>query len=177
VKLTPTAIAGPVLVELETISDDRGFFARSFDADEFRAAGLEPAVVQCNISYNRRAGTLRGMHYQEEAAPEPKLIRCTRGAIFDVAVDIRPGSSTWLQHIGVELTAENRLALYLPSLFAHGFQTLVDDTEVFYQMGGWYVPDASRGLRYDDPALGISWPAAVAEISDKDASWPLLENF
>jgi dTDP-4-dehydrorhamnose 3,5-epimerase len=173
-RFTTTAIPGVVIVDLELRVDDRGFFARSFCRAEFVAAGLEPAVEQCNLAFNHRAGTLRGMHYQVEPTPEAKLVRCTRGAIVDVAVDLRDGSPTRLQHVSVELTAESRRALYVPPLFAHGYQTLVDDTEVAYQVSAVYDPDAERGLRFDDPALALTWPVPVTAISDKDLSWPLV---
>jgi dTDP-4-dehydrorhamnose 3,5-epimerase len=175
-KLIPTEISGPVIVELERRGDDRGFFARSFDAEEFRQFGMEPGIVQCNLSFNYEAGTLRGMHYQDETAPEAKLVRCTRGSIVDIIVDMRPDSPTRLQHVAVELTAENRLALYVPPLFAHGYQTLEPDTEVTYQVSGWYTPNAERGVRYNDPALSLSWPVPVSSTSEKDAAWPLLEQ-
>ncbi len=174
-KITPTHIEGVAVVELEPRSDDRGFFARSFCREEFLAAGLEPAVEQCNVSFNHRAGTLRGMHFQLDPAPEAKLVRCTRGAVVDVVVDIRPGSPTYLQHVMVELTADNRTALYMAPFLAHGYQTLVDETEVFYQVSGAYQPGVERGLRHDDPALDIRWPVAVTSVSDKDRQWPLLE--
>ena len=174
--LTPTAIPGVVVVDLERREDDRGFFARSFDRAAFEEAGLVPLVEQANVSYNRRAGTLRGMHMQVAPALESKLVRCTRGAIVDVIVDMRDGSPTKHAHVAVELTADNRRALYVPPLFAHGFQTLVDDTEVTYMVGGPYTPGAERGFRHDDPAFGISWPLPVEVISDKDASWPLLDR-
>ena len=173
-KITPTSIAGTAIVDLDTIADDRGFFARSFCRDEFLAAGLEPAVAQCNVSFNRLAGTLRGLHFQTADAPEAKLVRCTHGGIFDVIVDLRPDSATLGQHIAVELTAENRRALYIPPLFAHAYQTLEDDTEVLYQVSQPYTPNTERGLRYDDPVLEISWPSAPSMISDKDLQWPLL---
>lgn len=172
--ITPTAIPDVCLVDLDLREDDRGFFARSFCREEFLAAGLSPAVEQCNVSFNHRAGTLRGMHYQLESAPEAKLVRCTRGAIVDVVVDVRPASPTYLQHVAVELSAENRRALYVPPLFAHGYQTLVDATEVTYQVSAPYTPGVERGLRHDDPELALSWPLPVTVISDKDASWPLL---
>lgn len=133
---------------------------------------MNTRTVQCNLSFNHRAGTLRGMHYQAPPATETKLVRCVRGAIFDVIVDLRPNSPTFLQHVGVELTAENRRALYVPELFAHGYQTLTDDTEVLYMVGEFYTPGAERGLRYDDPALGIAWPLPVSAISEKDLAWP-----
>ncbi len=173
--LTPTEIPGVVVVDLERREDDRGFFARSFDRAAFEEAGLVPLVEQANVSYNRRAGTLRGMHMQVAPALESKLVRCTRGAIVDVIVDMRDGSPTRHQHVAVELTADNRRALYVPPLFAHGFQTLVDDTEVTYLVGGPYTPAAERGFRHDDPAFGIRWPLPVDVISEKDASWPLLD--
>jgi dTDP-4-dehydrorhamnose 3,5-epimerase len=169
-------IPGPVIIDLEVRSDHRGFFARTFCREEFLEAGLEPLVEQCNLSYNDRRGTLRGMHLQVAPHPETKLVRCTRGAIVDVIVDMRPDSPSRLQHIAVVLSAENRRALYVPPYFAHGYQTLTDDTEVLYQVGGRYTPEAERGLRHDDPALGIRWPVEVTTISDKDASWPLLDE-
>lgn len=172
--ITPLDVAGAALVELQVREDDRGFFARSFCREEFLAAGLEPAVEQCNVSLNHRAGTLRGMHYQVEPSQEAKLVRCTRGAIVDVAVDVRPQSPTYLQHVMVELTADNHRALYVPPSCAHGYQTLEDDTEVVYQVSTAYAPGAERGLRHDDPALGLSWPVPVTLVSDKDRSWPLL---
>ena len=175
-RLVPTALEGPVVVELEHRADDRGFFARTFDRAIFAEAGLEAVVEQANLSYNHRAGTLRGMHYQLPPATEAKLVRCTAGAILDVVVDVRPGSPTRLQHVAVELSAENRRALYVPPMFAHGYLTLTDGAEVVYQVSEAYTPGVERGLRYDDPALGIDWPLPVAVISEKDAAWPLLEE-
>lgn len=169
-------IVGPVVLDLEKHSDERGFFARAFDREVFAAAGLEPVVEQTNISFNDRAGTMRGMHYQVAPALEAKLVRCTRGAILDVAVDLRPGSPTYLSHVSVELTVENRLALYVPPLFAHGYQTLEDSSEVTYQVSARYAPAAERGLRHDDPALEIDWPLEVSNVSDKDTSWPLVAD-
>jgi dTDP-4-dehydrorhamnose 3,5-epimerase len=174
--ISRTAIPGPAVIELDRLSDERGFFARSFCREEFVAAGLEPAVAQCNLSYNHVAGTLRGMHWQADPAPEAKLVRCTRGAVLDVIVDVRPGSPSYLDHVAVELTAENRRALYVPPHFAHGYLTLVDGTEVTYQVSAPYTPGAEQGLRYDDPALAIAWPRAVTTISAKDAAWPLLQQ-
>jgi dTDP-4-dehydrorhamnose 3,5-epimerase len=176
VKLVPTGIQGVMVVEPDRIEDERGFFARTFDASIFEEAGLEPAVVQCNISFNKLAGTLRGLHYQDERAIEAKLVRCSQGAIWDVVVDMRPDSPTRLQHVSVELSAQNRLALYIPPLFAHGFQTLQDDTEVMYQMGHFYEAAAATGLRYDDPALGIEWPLAISSVAPKDLDWQLLKG-
>jgi dTDP-4-dehydrorhamnose 3,5-epimerase len=171
-----TPIEGVAIIDLEPREDFRGFFARMFCTEEFEAAGLDPRVDQCNLSFNHRAGTLRGMHFQVAPHPEAKLIRCIRGAIIDVIVDMRPDSPTRLQHVAVELTAANRRSFYVPPYFAHGYQSLEDDTEVFYQVTGSYEPSAERGLRYDDPALGIEWPLPVTVISDKDAAWPLLDE-
>ncbi|MFM8005409.1 MAG: dTDP-4-dehydrorhamnose 3,5-epimerase, partial [Dolichospermum sp.] len=136
----------------------------------------KPTVAQCNLSFNHKKGTLRGMHYQTLPAAETKLIRCTQGAIYDVIVDMRPESPTYLTHIGVELTAENRRALYVPEMFAHGYQALTDGAEVVYQVGEFYTPGYEKGLRYDDPILEISWPLNATEMSDKDRNWPLLES-
>jgi dTDP-4-dehydrorhamnose 3,5-epimerase len=174
--ITRTPIEGVAILDLELREDHRGFFARTFDQAEFVAAGLEPIVEQCNLSFNHKAGTLRGMHFQVAPHPEAKLVRCTRGAIVDIIVDMRPGSPTRLQHVSVELTADNRRSLYVPPFFAHGYQTLTDGAEVTYQVGGSYAPAAERGLRHDDPALGLSWPLPVSEISTKDASWALLAD-
>lgn len=171
-----TSLAGAFVIEIEPHADDRGFFARAYCAREFEEHGLDPRVVQANLSYNRSKGTLRGMHYQAPPAGEAKLVRCIRGAIHDVIVDLRPDSPTYLQHVGVDLTAANRRALFVPALFAHGFQTLEDEVEVFYQVSEFYTPGAERGLRHDDPALAISWPLPVSEISDKDRFWDLLET-
>lgn len=173
-KITTTPIEGPAIVDLELRQDDRGFFARTYCRQEFLNAGLDPAVEQCNLSYNHKAGTLRGMHYQVDPAPEAKLVRCTRGAILDVIVDVRPGSPTRFQHVAVELTEENRRAFYVPPYFAHGYLTLTDHAEVAYQVSTAYTPGVERGLRWDDPALRLPWPIEVAVISDKDAAWPLL---
>jgi dTDP-4-dehydrorhamnose 3,5-epimerase len=174
--ITPTAIDGPVVVDLDRRSDDRGFFARTFCVTEFANAGLSTEVEQCNLSFNHRAGTLRGMHFQVAPHPEAKLVRCIAGAVLDIIVDVRPGSPTWLHHVAVELSAQNRRALYVPPFFAHGYQTLVDGAEVMYQVSGSYVPAAERGLRWDDPDLALAWPLPVAVISNKDASWPLLSE-
>lgn len=172
---TETELAGAFLVDLEPREDERGFFARTFCAEEFARAGLEPAVAQCNISYNHRQGTVRGMHYQLPPAIEAKLIRCTRGAICDVVVDLRAGSPTYMTHLRVELSEDNHRALYVPGLFAHGYQTLTDATEVSYQVTAMYAPGLERGLRHDDPALGIEWPLPTTVISEKDASWPSFD--
>ena len=175
-QLTACAVPGPCLVTLDELSDERGFFARSFCAKEFADAGLEAIVAQCNVSYNHVAGTLRGLHYQTADAPEAKLVRCTRGAILDVVVDMRPSSPTLGRHVAVELTADNHLALYVPALFAHAYLTLEDGTEVSYQVSQPYTPNTERGLRFDDPVLGIDWPREVRVISDKDRSWPLVSS-
>ena len=171
---TETALKGAYIIDLELKHDSRGFFARTFCAREFEEHGLLPAVAQCNLSYNTQKGTLRGMHYLTPPAGETKLVRVSRGVIYDVIVDMRPDSPTYRQHIAVELTADNRRALYIPQMFAHGFQTLADDTEVLYQMSDFYVPGYERGLRHDDPTLGIAWPLPVTQISEKDTAWPLL---
>ncbi|NIM27742.1 MAG: dTDP-4-dehydrorhamnose 3,5-epimerase, partial [Gammaproteobacteria bacterium] len=152
-KFTRTELEGVWLLDLETVDDDRGFFARTWCGQEFRQRGLSAQLAQCNLSYNRRRGTLRGLHYQAPPHEEAKLVRVTRGAIFDVAVDVRPHSQTALQWLSVELTADNRRSLYVAEGFAHGFQTLTDDTEVLYQMSTAYHPDSARGIRWNDPAL------------------------
>jgi dTDP-4-dehydrorhamnose 3,5-epimerase len=174
VNLRETPLPGAYVVELEPIEDERGWFARTFDAAAFEELGLDAAVVQCNASFNRRAGTLRGMHYQAEPHGEAKLVRCTRGAIFDVIVDLRPWSATTCRWFGIELRAGDAASLFVPAGFAHGFQTLGDDTEVHYQMSHRYVPEAARGVRWDDPAFGIEWPEPPASgrvISDRDRSY------
>lgn len=167
-----TELDGAFVIEPEPRTDDRGFFARIYCVDEFAAHGLNTRLVQANLSYNRRAGTVRGMHYQLAPKAETKLVRCTSGAIYDVIVDLRPESATYLRWIGVELSAANRAMLYVPEGFAHGFQTLTDDAEVAYQVTEFYSPEHERGVRWDDPAIGIRWPAAVAVISDKDRNHP-----
>lgn len=169
---TETKLKGAFILDLELRADDRGAFARTFCMKEFEAHGLKPTVAQCNLSFNYKAGTLRGMHYQTPPAAETKLVRCTKGAIYDVIIDMRPDSPTYMQHIGVELTADNHRALYVPELFAHGYQALTDGAEVVYQVGEFYTPGYERGIRYDDPAFGIEWPMPVTVISEKDAAWP-----
>ncbi|BAY23466.1 dTDP-4-dehydrorhamnose 3,5-epimerase [Calothrix sp. NIES-2100] len=171
-----TELKDAFIIEVEKKQDNRGFFARSFCAQEFMAHGLKPKVAQCNLSFNYKKGTLRGMHYQLAPAAETKLIRCTKGAIYDVIIDMRPDSPTFLSHIGVELTADNHRALYVPEMFAHGYQALTDDAEVVYQVGEFYTPGYERGLRYDDPFFNIQWPLEVTEISEKDLNWPLLSK-
>jgi dTDP-4-dehydrorhamnose 3,5-epimerase len=170
----PTTLDGAWILELQPHKDDRGFFARTFCAEEFGARGLADRFLQCNTSWNVRKGTLRGIHYQLPPSSEIKLVRCTAGALLDVIVDLRPDSPTYLQSYSIELTAGNRLALYIPERFAHGFQSLQDGTEVFYQMSELYRPELGRGLRYDDPKLGINWPLPVASISAQDLGWPSL---
>lgn len=171
----PTPLAGVFVVELDPRADDRGFFARSFCREEFAAHGLRTDVAQCNVSHNRRRGTLRGMHFQVAPSTEAKLVRCTRGAIYDVALDLRPGSATYRQWMAAELGADpgNRRMLYIPEGCAHGFQTLEDDSEVSYVMFGAYAPEHARGARWDDPAFGIAWPIATPIVSERDRSFPL----
>ena len=162
--------------DVELIADERGGFARTFCVDELTRAGLEPEVAQCSISQNRVRGTLRGMHLQHEPHEETKLVRCTRGAILDIIVDLRPESPTYLQNMAVELNEENGRALYVPERFAHGYQTLRDNTETSYQVGEFYAPDYESGLMHDDPGLGLHWPLPVAVISDKDQKFKLLDH-
>ncbi|MCC7207671.1 MAG: dTDP-4-dehydrorhamnose 3,5-epimerase [Anaerolineae bacterium] len=171
---TETPLPGVVLVELERRADARGSFARAFCAREFAEHGLNPTVAQCNLSATARRGTLRGMHYSIPPAAEAKLVRCVRGAIYDVTLDLRPESPSFGTWYAVELSARNGLALFIPEGCAHGQQALVDDVEVFYQMSEFFVPDVQRGVRYDDPAFGIVWPLPVTEISDRDRTWPLF---
>ncbi|MCC7371779.1 MAG: dTDP-4-dehydrorhamnose 3,5-epimerase [Chloroflexi bacterium] len=173
-KFIDTGLKDAYSIELEPISDQRGFFARIFCVDEMRALGMETDIVQVNMSHNLRKGVVRGMHYQVAPAPEAKLMRCIRGAIYDVIVDMREDSPTYLQWFGIELSAENRKALYVPPMFAHGYQALTDGAEVFYPTTGVYTPSCERGIRHDDPAIGIQWPIPPTEISAKDQSWPLL---
>ena len=171
-RFTPLALGGAVLVQLEPHRDERGLFARSFCAREFADAGLPTQWPQMNISGNRRAGTLRGMHFQRAPHEEPKLVRCTRGAVVDVIIDLRPDSPTFRQHVAARLDAEAGDALYVPPGFAHGFQTLMDDTDVFYMMGAEFVAGAADGVRWDDPAFAIAWPLPVSAISPRDAAYP-----
>jgi dTDP-4-dehydrorhamnose 3,5-epimerase len=171
---TSTKLSGAYIIEPERHEDARGFFARTFCAREFEQNGLVREFVQCSVSANRLRGTLRGMHCQLPPACETKLVRCTSGAIYDVIVDLRKNSTTYLQHLGVELTAENGRGLYVPEMFAHGFQTLENDSVVFYQISEFYAPVTAIGLRYNDPKLGIQWPLPVSVIGDKDLNWPLL---
>lgn len=166
--------SGALLIRPERLSDDRGFFARTWCREEFRARGLVSDFVQASLSVNPVRGTVRGLHLQRPPHAETKLIRCVRGAIFDVIVDLRPDSPTYGEWLAVELTAESYDMLYVPAGFAHGFQTLVPDTEIDYLITPAYEPTAATGVRYDDPALGIRWPLPVSRISRKDATWPLL---
>ena len=171
---TETKLKGAFIIDLERREDSRGFFARAFCQNEFSDHGLKPVIAQANIGFNRRRGCLRGMHFQYPPAAETKVVRCTRGAVLDIVVDLRPESPTYLEHVSVELTADNHRAIYIPERFAHGYQALEDETETSYQVGEFYTPGAEGGLRYDDSALGLTWPLPVSEISEKDAAWPLL---
>ena len=169
---TETKLKGAVIIEPERLEDERGFFARTWCQREFEAHGLNPRLVQCSISFNKRRGTLRGMHYQVAPYEEVRHVRCTMGAIYDVIIDLRPHSPTFKHWISTELTEENRRMLYIPKGFVHGFLTLEDDTEVFYQMSEFYHPECARGTRWDDPAFGIEWPTDITVISDKDREYP-----
>jgi len=167
-----TEIEGVWVVEPERFEDERGFFARTWDASEFSARGLSGSLAQASISYNRRRGTLRGMHFQTAPREEAKLVRCTAGAIFDVAIDLRRSSPTFLGWVGVELSAESRAALYVPEGCAHGFLTLSDESEISYQISAPHEPSAARGVRFDDPAFGILWPEGIIVINDRDRTYP-----
>jgi len=171
-----TRLKGAFIIEPERLEDERGFFARTFCLKEFEAHGLNPKMVQCNISYNKHKGTLRGMHYQAAPMAEAKLVRCTRGAIYDVIIDLRPDSPTYCQWLAEELNTENSKMIYIPEGFAHGFQTMEDDTEVFYQMSEFYSPEHARGVRWDDPVFGIEWPLNTKIISEKDNNYPLINQ-
>jgi dTDP-4-dehydrorhamnose 3,5-epimerase len=172
-RFSPTALSGAYIIDLQPHQDERGFFARTWCQQEFAKYGLNPQLAQCNVALSHRAGTLRGMHYQVSPHEEAKLVRCTKGALYDVIIDLRPHSPTYLQWIGVELTAGNHRMLYVPEGFAHGYQTLCDETEVFYQVSQFYQPGAEQGVRWNDPAFGIDWPeTSDCPISDKDRHWP-----
>jgi dTDP-4-dehydrorhamnose 3,5-epimerase len=171
-----TKLSGAFVIELKRLEDSRGFFARAFCQNEFAEHGLKPLIAQANVAFNRRKGTLRGMHFQYPPAAETKLVRCTRGAILDIIVDLRPESPTYLEHVAVELSEENDKSLYVPERFAHGYQALRDDTETSYQVGEFYTPAAEGGLMYNDPALGLDWPLPVAIISEKDQGFELLKT-
>lgn len=168
---TETPLKGAFIIDVEKREDSRGFFARTFCQREFEAHGLKPLIAQSNVAFNLSEGTIRGMHFQFPPAAESKLVRCTRGAILDIIVDLRPESPTWLQHIAVELTEENYRAIYVPERFAHGYQALANGTETSYQVGEFYTPSAEGGLRFDDPALGLRWPLPVGTVSDKDLAF------
>jgi dTDP-4-dehydrorhamnose 3,5-epimerase len=170
--LRSTPLEGAYIVEPEPVVDERGFFARTFGVAELAAAGLDAEVSQCSLSFNRRAGTLRGMHYQQAPHAESKLVRCTAGVVYDVILDLRPESATFRRWFSVELSSENRLSLFIPKGFAHGFQTLTDAAEVYYQISVPYEPSAARGVRWNDPAFDIDWPEAKRVISERDASYP-----
>ena len=172
---TETMLPGAYVIDLELRTDSRGFFARAFCQHEFQAHGLKPIIAQANLAFNYQKGTLRGMHFQFPPAAETKVVRCTRGAILDIIVDLRPESSTYLQHVAVELTEDNRRALYVPERFAHGYQVLRDNTETSYQVGEFYAPGSEGGLLYTDPRLKLAWPLPATVISEKDAVWPLLD--
>ena len=167
-----TKLEGAVIVEPERIEDERGFFARTFCRKEFEAHRMNPDIVQCSISFNRRRGTIRGMHYQAAPNQEAKLVRCTRGALYDVIIDLRPDSATFKRWLAAELSEENCRMLYIPEGFAHGFQTLRDETEIFYQMSEFYAPEQARGVRWNDLAFGIEWPIEAAIISETDRRRP-----
>jgi len=167
-----TKLRGAFMIEPERLEDERGFFARAWCQREFESHGLSPRLVQCDISFNTKKGTLRGMHYQVAPHEEAKLVRCTMGAIYDVIINLRPDLPTFKQWVAVELTANNRRMLYVPEGFAHGFQTLVDHTEVSYQMTEFYHPESARGVRWDDPAFAIEWPLADPILSEKDRTYP-----
>ena len=169
-----TAIPGVFVVDLDPHGDKRGFFARAFCAQEFAEHGLVPHLVQANLAFSKKAGTTRGLHYQAASHPEAKFFRCIRGETFNVAVDVREGSPTFGRWTGVVLSAQNHRALYLPPVCAAGYQTLTDEAEVLYSVSGFYAPEAERGLRHDDPAIGIEWPRAPTIVSEKDRKWPLL---
>jgi dTDP-4-dehydrorhamnose 3,5-epimerase len=171
---TETALKGAFLIDLQPHNDSRGFFARAFCQNEFAAHGLKPVIAQANLAFNYKKGTLRGMHFQFPPAAETKTVRCTRGAIVDIIVDLRPESPTYMQHVAVELTEDNHRAIYVPERFAHGYQVLEDKTETSYQVGEFYTPGSEGGLLYSDPRLGLTWPLPVTVISDKDQGWASL---
>ena len=173
---TETKLKGAFIIDIERREDSRGFFARAFCQHEFADHGLKPIIAQANIAFNTRKGTMRGMHFQFPPAPETKLVRATRGAILDIIVDLRPESPTYLDHIAVELTADNHRALYVPERFAHGYQVLENQTETSYQVGEFYAPATESGLLYSDPRLHLEWPLPVSEISPKDAVWKPLDE-
>jgi len=173
---TETTLAGAYIIDLEKIEDERGFFARSWCEREFDAHGFDSRLVQCNVSFSKKRGTLRGLHYQAAPHEETKLVRCTKGSLFDVIVDLRKDSPTFLKWVGVKLTAANRRMLYIPKRFAHGFQTLENQTEIFYQMSEFFYQDAARGIRWDDPSIAVAWPRAERTISKRDQAYTDLEK-
>ena len=173
---TETKLKGAFIIDIDRREDERGFFARAFCQKEFEAHGLNPTIAQANIASNIRKGTLRGMHFQFPPAAETKLVRCTRGAILDVIVDLRPESPTYLEHVAVELNEDNQRALYVPERFAHGYQALADKTDTSYQVGEFYTPEAESGLMYNDPRLKLKWPLPVSVISEKDQKFRLLDE-
>ncbi len=173
---SPARIAGAWAIDIEPHRDERGFFARTWCQRELAERGLDTAIAQESVSHSRRAGTLRGLHFQRAPHEEVKIVRCIRGAIFDVIVDLRADSPSFRQWQAFELTAENRRALYIPKGCAHGFQTLLDDTEVFYQISEFFTPDAGDGCRYDDPAFGVAWPLPVTVISERDLAWSRFDQ-
>ena len=175
-RFTETKLAGAFLIDLERREDNRGFFARTFCQNEFAEHGLNTTIAQANLAFNRYKGTLRGMHFQFPPKAESKLVRCPRGGIVDIIVDLRPESPTYLEHVSVELSAANGRSIYVPRRFAHGYQALEDDTETTYMVGEFYAPELEGGLRHDDPRLGIEWPLPVGEMSPKDRAWALLEE-
>jgi dTDP-4-dehydrorhamnose 3,5-epimerase len=172
---TETELPGAFVIDLERREDDRGYFARAFCQNEFAHHGLKPVIAQANVAYNRVAGTLRGMHFQYPPAAETKVVRCTRGAILDIIVDLRPESPTYLEHISVRLDSQNARSLYVPERFAHGYQTLVDETETSYFVGEFYTPEAEGGLSPHDARLGLEWPLPVTVMSEKDGKWAPLD--
>jgi dTDP-4-dehydrorhamnose 3,5-epimerase len=173
---TEIKLAGGFVIDIERKEDSRGFFARAFCQNEFEAHGLEPIIAQANIAFNAKKGTMRGMHFQFPPAAETKLVRCTRGAILDIIVDLRPESRTYLEHIAIELTEDNYRSLYVPGRFAHGYQALRDNTDTSYQVGEFYTPGCEGGLLHDDPRLGLKWPLPVTAISEKDRVWKRLDE-
>jgi dTDP-4-dehydrorhamnose 3,5-epimerase len=173
---TETKLKGAYIIDINRLEDPRGFFARAFCQKEFAENGLKPIIAQANVAFNHTKGILRGMHFQYPPAAETKLVRCTRGAILDIIVDLRPESATYLQHVAVELSEDNACALYVPERFAHGYQVLRDKTETSYQVGEYYTPGAEGGLAYNDPRLGLVWPLPISVISEKDQQWRLLDE-
>jgi dTDP-4-dehydrorhamnose 3,5-epimerase len=172
---TETKLQGAFVIDIERRPDERGFFARAFCQNEFAEHGLNTTIAQSNVAFNLTRGTLRGMHFQFPPAAETKFVRCTRGAILDIIVDLRPESPTYLEHVAVELSADNARGLYVPERFAHGYQVLEDDTETSYQVGEFYTPGVEGGLMYDDPRLGLEWPLPVTVMSEKDQAWASLD--